>query len=351
MIMKNTTNEYTMHNAQCTNYNEQSTKPVLLLTSIGKRVQLIKYLRKSFRVVGVDAGELNPGKTFVDKFYKIPKASESEYINSLLNICREEKVKVLIPLYEGEFQTLHNARGKFKEIGTLILLSNAEILEICKDKKKTHDYFLNSKIKIPKVYSEEEINDIITYCHIDNFPLIIKPRDGMGSNGIYKINDLKELKFFKEYVDNGIIQEHIDGEEYTVDVLTDFYGEPVYVIPRKRLEVRAGEVVKSSTSMDEKIIDETLKVMQYLNELRDSNKLGLLGPLTIQFFKKQNGEIYLLEINPRLGGGVPLSFEAGADYGEKILEMLQGKQVEYIKEFKEITMLRYEEAVFNSINN
>jgi len=326
-------------------------KPSLLLTSIGKRVQLIKHLKKSFKVIGVDAGELNPGKAFVDKFYKIPKASKSEYISSLLNICREERVKVLIPLYEGEFQILHNVREQFKEIDTLILLSNGEILEICKDKKKTYDYFLNSKINIPKVYSGDEIGDILVYGGIDKFPLIIKPRDGMGSNGIYKINNLNELKFFKDYVENGIIQEYIAGEEYTVDVLTDLYGEPVYVVPRKRLEVRSGEVVKSSTSRDENIINETLKVMKHLNELRDSNKLGLQGPLTIQFFKKSNGEIYLLEINPRFGGGAPLSFEAGADYGQRILEMVQGKQMKYIKDFEEITMLRYEEAIFNSVDN
>lgn len=326
-------------------------RPSLLLTSIGKRVQLINHLKKSFKVIGVDAGELNPGKFFVDKFYKIPKANERGYISSLLNICKEESIKVLIPLYEGEFEILHSVRGKFKDIDTLILLSNSEILEVCKDKKKTYEYFINSKVNLPKVYTEEEITNIVTYGDVNKFPLIIKPRAGMGSNGIYKINNLNELKFFKDYVENGIIQEYIAGEEYTVDVLTDLKGEPVYVVPRKRLEVRSGEVVKSSTSKDEKIINETLKVMKYLNELRDSNKLGLLGPLTIQFFKKENGAIYLLEINPRFGGGVPLSFEAGADYGKKLLEMLEGKKIEHIKEFKEITMLRYEEAEYIPINS
>ncbi|MFT8348033.1 ATP-grasp domain-containing protein [Clostridium saccharoperbutylacetonicum] len=323
----------------------------LLLTSIGKRVQLIKHLKKSFKVVGVDAGELNPGRAFVDEFYKIPKANESGYIASLLNICKEESVKVLIPLYEGEFEILHSEREKFKKIGTLVLLSNLEILDVCKDKRKTYDYFLDSKINIPKVYSENEIEDIINYRDIDKFPMIIKPRDGMGSNGIYKINNIKGLKFFKDYVEDGIMQEYIEGKEYTVDVLTDLNGEPVYVVPRKRLEVRSGEVVKSSTSKEEKIINETLKVMKHLNKLRDSNNLGLLGPLTIQFFKKENGEIYLLEINPRFGGGVPLSFEAGADYGERIYEMLQGKEIGYISDFKEITMLRYEEATFESVKS
>lgn len=327
-------------------------RPSMLVTSIGKRVQLINHLKKSFRVVGVDAGELNPAKAFVDKFYKIPKANENGYIESLLDICKKEDVKVLIPLYEGEFETLHNERDKFQDIGTTILLSNKEIIYVCKDKKETYKYFLSSKINIPKVYCEEEIQDIITYGDIDKFPLIIKPKDGMGSSDVFKINTINELKFFKEYVRNGIVQEFIEGDEYTVDTLVDLKGNPVYVVPRKRIEVRSGEVVKSATVRDQQIISETLRVIEHLNKLRDNKVLALSGPLTIQFFKRNNGQIYLLEINPRFGGGVPLSFEAGADYGKQICKMVQGnKQIEYIKEFKEMTMLRYEEAIFTTINN
>ncbi|EKQ51129.1 MULTISPECIES: ATP-grasp domain-containing protein [unclassified Clostridium] len=323
-------------------------KPSLLLTSIGKRVQLIKHLRKNFKIVGVDAGELNPAKSFVDRFYKIPKANEIGYIKGLLDICKREEINVLVPLYEGEFEILHNAREQFKNIGTILLLSNSKILNICKDKQESYEYFLNSKINIPKVYIEEEIEDIIKYGDIDKFPLIIKPKDGMGSSNVYKINNIYELKFFKEYVKNGIVQEFINGDEYTVDTLVDLKGNPVYIIPRKRIEVRSGEVVKSATVKDEGIISETLKVIEDLNKLRDENGLALYGPLTIQFFKKNDGKIYLLEINPRFGGGVPLSFEAGGNYAQKICEMITGKQLEYVKEFKEMTMLRYEEAVFIS---
>jgi len=323
----------------------------LLITSIGKRVQLIKHLNESFSVIGVDAGELNPAKAFVHKFYKIPKASEKGYIECLLDICKKENIKVLIPLYEGEFEILHNQREQFKNIGTVLLLSSSEILNVCKDKQETYKYFLNSGINIPKVYCEDEIQDIITYVDIDKLPLIIKPKDGMGSDNVYKINNISELKFFKKYVKNSIAQEFIDGDEYTVDTLVNLKGNPIYIVPRKRIEVRSGEVVKSSTEKDKKIIDETLKVIEHLNKLRDKMGLALLGPLTIQFFKKRNGDVYLLEINPRFGGGVPLSFEAGANYGQRILEMLEGNQLEYINDFKNITMLRYEEAVYTSSNN
>ncbi|OOM77931.1 carbamoyl-phosphate synthase large chain [Clostridium puniceum] len=323
----------------------------LLITAIGKRVQLIKHLKESFNVIGVDAGELNSARYFVHKFYKIPKVKENGYIESLLDICKKEEIKVLIPLYEGEFEILHDARELFKKIGTIILLSNNEILNVCKDKQKTYKYFCVSEINIPKVYSEKEIKDIITFGDIDKFPLIIKPKSGMGSEGVYKLNNLNELLFFRNYIKNGLVQEFIDGDEYTVDTLVDFEGNPVYIVPRKRIEVRAGEVVKSSTVKDNAIINETLKVITNLNKLRDKMGVALLGPLTIQFFKKSNGQIYLLEINPRFGGGVPLTFEAGADYGKRILEMLEEKKLEYIKEFKEITMLRYEEAVYISNDN
>ncbi|WP_173696509.1 ATP-grasp domain-containing protein [Clostridium saccharoperbutylacetonicum] len=329
----------------------EDNKPSLLLTSIGKRVQLIKHLSKSFKVIGVDASDMNPAKAFVDKFYKIPKASDNNYIESLMEICEKEKVKVLIPLYEGEFEILHNERSQFYSIGTIVLLSNKEILNICKDKEETYKYFVNSEINIPNVYSKIEIDDILTYGDIDKFPLIIKPKCGMGSDNVFKLNDFKELKFFKEYVKDGIIQEFIAGDEYTVDTLVDLKGNPIYVVPRKRIEVRSGEVVKSATEKNQGIINETLKVIGHLNKLRDKEGLALCGPLTIQFFKTLDNKVFLLEINPRFGGGVPLSFEAGADYGKKISEMLDGKDKEYMKNFDEIMMLRYEEATFESVNS
>lgn len=323
----------------------------LLITSIGKRVQLIKHLKEKFNVIGVDAGELNPAKYFVDKFYRIPKANEMKYIDSLLEICQKEEIKVLIPLYEGEFEILNSSRKRFQEIGTVLMLSNDEILNICKDKQETYKFFLNSEINVPKVYFEEEIRNIILYGDIDKLPLIIKPRDGMGSDNVFKVNSINELEFFRNYIKDGIVQEYIAGDEYTVDVLVDLQGNPIYIVPRKRLEVRAGEVVKSCTVKDNNIINETEKVIKKLNELRNAEGLALMGPLTIQFFKDYKGNILLLEINPRFGGGVPLSFEAGADYGKKICEMVEEKELKYIKDFKEMTMLRYEDAVFEAIDN
>lgn len=321
-------------------------KDKILITSIGKRVQLIKHLKKTFRIVGVDAGDINAGRYFVDKFYKIPKANESDYVKALLDICKKEKVKGLIPLYEGEFEVLNRAREKFERQGTFLILSGEKVINICKNKKLTYEYFLKSKINQPKSYCETEINEIIEKKDFTEFPLFIKPVDGMGSSNTFRINGINELEFFRDYIENNIIQECIEGEEYTVDCLVGINGNPIYIVPRKRLEVNSGEVVKSRTVHDDAIINNTIQVIKHLNEAKDKKGLGAIGPLTIQFFKDKNSNIYLLEINPRFGGGVPLSFESGADYGMAINMILNNEEVHYLDEFEEKTMLRYDEAVF-----
>ena len=71
----------------------------ILITAIGKRVQLIKHLKQNFRVLGVDAGDLNPARNFVDEFYQVPRYTEGSYIDELLEICLKEKVDMIIPLF------------------------------------------------------------------------------------------------------------------------------------------------------------------------------------------------------------------------------------------------------------
>ncbi|MGG7153325.1 ATP-grasp domain-containing protein, partial [Clostridium neonatale] len=214
------------------------------------------------------------------------------------------------------------------------------------DKIKTSEYFTGRNIKNPRVYTKKDIDNIIYNKEESIFPLFIKPSDGMGSRNAFKINSINELCFFKDYIKNGIIQECIEGEEYTVDCLVDFNGNPIYIVPRIRLEVRSGEVVKSRTVKDKFIVDETIQVIEALNKLKDEKGNGAIGPLTIQFFKTDKEEIYLLEINPRFGGGVPLSFECGADYGNAILNMLEKKSMSFERNFEIKIMLRFDDAVY-----
>lgn len=308
----------------------------LLLTSIGKRIQLIEHLRTGFYVAGADASQWNPAKEFVDAFYQIPRCKEPGYVEALLKICEEEQISMLVPLYEPEFPYLDAARSKFESVGTTLVLSTDKVLAICNDKIKTAEFFEQYLIPAPKTY--KNINEV-TYM---SFPLIIKPLDGMGSEGVFKLHNQQELDFFKNYVKSPIVQQCVPGTEYTIDVLCDLQGNPVYMVPRIRLEVRSGEVVKSRTDKNQTVIGATRNLLHCLNE-----EGTVIGPMTVQCFVTDEEEVSFIEINSRFGGGVPLSFEAGADYAARMVDMCKNTPCTEDESWQDgLTMMRYDRAVY-----
>ena len=321
----------------------------LLITSIGKRVELITHLKKSFRVIGCDASDVNAARHFTDSFYRIPRCSEPDYIDALLKICEKEKINAIIPLYEAEFPILNEARAKFEALSVHLILSDANVISVCKDKYKTAEFFKKHEIPAPITYQPNDITKFLSSDDPSIYPLIIKPLDGMGSANVFKVNHQKELSFFTDYVEKPIVQSMATGTEYTIDALCDEYGTPVYVVPRIRLEVRSGEVVKSKTVKEPVIIEETLRLLGALN-----SEGRVIGPMTIQCFLSDTGEISFIEINSRFGGGVPLSFAAGADYASALSDMINGrifakrKPIDYLNDYEELTMLRYDSSVFES---
>ncbi len=309
----------------------------VLFTAIGRRVQLIKHFKEYHRVIGVDIEELVPAKYFVDAFYKVPKWNDKDYLDVLLSICEKERVDMIIPLFEKEFISLCENRKKFNEVGTALILSDKKIIETFNDKWKSYKFFMSNNIDTPKTYNKQNLRDY-------SFPLIIKPTDGAGSKSVFKVNNDKELSFFIDYIENPIIQEYVEGTEYTIDVLCDLDGNAISIVPRQRIEVRAGEVSKGRTVKDMAIIERTLELC---NKLKIDENIKPIGPLTIQCIVDLKGNIKFIEVNPRFGGGVPLSFEAGVAYAELLRKMVKGEEIlPIIGEFKELTMLRYDEAVY-----
>lgn len=303
----------------------------LLVTAIGKRVQLIEHLKQNFTIIGVDVTDMAPAKSFVDTFHFVPPCNHPDYVNALVTICRNEQVSLLIPLYEEEFDVLSENRERFSEIGTHLLLSDQRVLDICSDKWSSHQFFTENGIDTPKGWNCIEEIDA-------QFPLLIKPRSGMGSANVHKIENSEELAFYGKRVENPIIQEFIEGTEYTIDCLCDKNGQALSIVPRERIEIIAGEVSKTRTVHD----SDVMKATHIL-----CNKLKGVGPLTIQCIKTDDGRIVFLEVNPRFGGGVPATFAAGINYASIIRAMETGETLPRpLMSFKETTMLRYSEAVF-----
>ncbi|MGM0836086.1 MAG: ATP-grasp domain-containing protein [Bacillota bacterium] len=308
----------------------------ILFTSSGRRVSLInsfKELRDDVgKIITADRNNLVPTARISDKHYTISSVKSEKYISELINICKEENISLLVPLIDPELTILSKSLNFFEEIGVKVLVSSNELNEIANDKVKTFNFFKKNNILTPKVYTNQEINEI-------EYPIVVKPFDGSSSKGVTIVNNKKELSFFREYISNAIIQEYVMGEEYTVDVMLDFSGNIITIVPRLRIETRAGEVSKGQTVKDIEIINATKAVIEKLP--------GAAGCITLQCFKKEDGSIVFIEINPRFGGGVPLSIGAGANFALWTIQLLKGNSVKYSSTWKEnVTMLRYDKAIF-----
>lgn len=303
----------------------------IMRTGVGSSpsISTILTLQKlGVKIIGVDCNPLSIGFYFADVGYCIPKAEDPEYIPTLLKICKTEKVDAILPAVDEELIVLANHKDEFEKIGVFVVVAEKRVIEICSDKFKTYNFFAKNNISTPLTYEALKVNlDKVTY------PKIIKPRFGRGQHNVYKVNNQRELEFFREYVDNPLLQDYIEGKEYTIDVLADFNGRVVCVVPRRRLAVESGVSIKGITIYKKEIIDNCIDIVK---------KLGITGPMNIQCFIDKNNKLFFTEINPRLAGGVALSVAANANILESLVKLLKGEDVKECFDFEEnLLMLRY----------
>lgn len=294
----------------------------ILFTSVGRRVELMqafhnaeKKLDVELTIIGADITDTAPALFFCDEKKIVPRISSSEYIPQLLRICEEETVECLIPTIDTELLVLAGHKKDFESIGTKVLVSEIEKIRVCRDKRCTSDYFISLGLKSPA-----SVDSVEKYGY--GFPAFIKPKDGSSSIDAYKVYNMKDLQVYGAKIGDFIIQPYISGREYTIDIFCDYEGNPVYITPRERLAVRAGEVLKTQIRQDEKMIEE----MQAL-----ISDFKPCGQITVQLIREEaTGEDYYIEINPRFGGGAPLSMKAGADSAEAVIRMMNGEKLAYV---------------------
>jgi carbamoyl-phosphate synthase large subunit len=312
----------------------------ILLTSVGRRVELLKAFRESMcrsnltgKIITTDLKCNAPASFLADTAELVPRIDDPNYIDRLLDVCDRHQIDLLIPLIDTELNLLSLHEQRFRDRGVTVLISSAAVNDICYSKKKTGLFFQTIGIETPKIYQLDEVKD-------RDFPVIIKPNRGSASVGVYQIENRAELNFFANYVEDSIIQELISGEEYTIDVLVNFQGKAISIVPRLRLETRAGETSKGTTVKNPALIAAAKYVVESLP--------GAIGCITVQCFLQPDGEIIFIEINPRFGGGYPLAYRAGADFPLWLFQLCAGENPQVaIDEWEDgLSMFRYDDAIF-----
>lgn len=288
----------------------------ILFTGVGRRIELLQAFRnaalvlnKELKIYGADMTETAPALAFCDYTRIVAAMNSPGYVQELLDICVTDQIDLLIPTIDTDLLTLSENREKFETIGTRVLISAPGKIRICRDKNQTSKFFTECGL-----YAPISVNNWREYT--SGYPAFIKPKDGSSSINAFKVETEQELVVYASQIKNYIIQPFVSGKEYTIDIFCNWDGDPITIVPRERLQVRAGEVLKTKISLDETMIEESRTLCQAFRPC---------GPMTVQLIRDAAGTDWFIEINPRFGGGAPLSMKAGARSAEAILKMLDGE--------------------------
>lgn len=313
----------------------------ILITSAGQRVSLVKNFQNTLHKYFCDAKvfttdmnpELAPAAYVSDGCFTVVKVTDKQYIPQLLNICKNNKIGMIVPTIDTELIILSENKQLFSDNNITVCVSSPEFISTCRDKRNTSIFFKSHNIRVP--------NEIDKYNPI--FPMFAKPYDGSLSSNLHYIKNKDELTYeilndpkllFMEYIDKDVYK------EYTIDM---YYGKDNYVkciVPRERIKIRAGEINKGRTVK----FPLTDYMKQRLNKID-----GCIGCICVQvFFNSNTNDVVGIEINPRFGGGYPQTFAAGGNYPEMLIrEYFLNETVEYTEEWKDnLLMLRYDDAIY-----
>ena len=313
----------------------------ILITSAGRRVSLVRAFQKELKIIfpkaKVIAADAKPTLAAAchaaDAYFAVPRLDNVNYIKELISSCKKHEIKLIVPTIDTELLLLAENKELLEENGITPIIASTSFIQKCRDKRVIHDFFTSHNIAIAEEYSKEDYK----------LPMFIKPIDGSRSVDTYLIRTKEDLTDYHFANEKLMFLEYLDHdfyEEFTCDLYYTKEHHLKCAVPRKRIEVRDGEVNKALT-MNNSLVTYIKKNLSFVD--------GAVGCLTAQFFKHKSEEkIYGIEINPRFGGGYPLSYLAGANFPKWIIqEHLLDEQIEDKFNCWEdnLLMIRYDDEI------
>ncbi len=290
-------------------------------------------IKSGSKIFAVDCQpELSSACQISDRCFEVPKVTSEDYIKVLRDLCTTHEVDLLIPTIDPELNILAKNKELLEREGVKVVVSGIELVKDCQDKRDTIDFFNKKDIPTPQLISKEN----------PTFPIYAKPYDGSSSKNNFIIKSREELRDYHLNDEKLLFFEYLDHrayDEYTLDLYYDMNSDLKCVVPRKRIEIRGGEVNKGLTEKN--------ALVPFVKE-KLSHISGARGCLTLQLFlNEENGSISGIELNPRFGGGYPLSYLAGANFPQWLIrEYLYDEPIEFYDDWEQnLLMLRYDDEV------
>lgn len=292
----------------------------ILFCSAGRRARLLLNAKDSIgnsgNIIATDNSSTAPALYCADKAYTVSRIDSPNYINEIIEICKNDNVKAITTLIDPEISILGNYQEKFKDLGILPLCPSKDSAIYCFNKFELYKYLKEKGIKTPLTFHSYNKFEIALENNEINFPVFIKPICGSGSVGTQRINDINELKSkLKAAEHDYIIQEYMNYGDCDADVYVDcITHKAVSIFAKRKIETRIGGACKTISFKDEKLF-------KFIEEIVSHFEFN--GPLDMDFFIK-DGEYYLSEINPRFGGAYLHAYGAGVDFFKLIRNNING---------------------------
>jgi carbamoyl-phosphate synthase large subunit len=282
----------------------------VLFTCAGMRVDIVDaFSRAGAFTIAVDLNPLAPALHRADRRAAVPPVADPEYVPVLADLIAEYDVRLVVSVADQDQRVLAARRG---ELGAPLLLPELNVVERASDKYLTHLFFLEHGFDSPPTWLPEDLPGEL------EFPVLVKSREGFGARNMFLARNRAELEFFLGYTPvAAIVQRACKGEEFSIDVFSDFEARCLNAIPRTMIESKGGESIKGMTITDPELIELGRRVAE---------TMGLVGPATVQCFRAEDGRHELTDVNLRFGGAFPLPLAAGSAYPELALALARGER-------------------------
>lgn len=311
----------------------------ILLTSVGRRGYLVSYFKEALagngKVFVSNSSDISPAFNYADESVVTPMIYDEGYIDFLLDYCFKNNIKTIVSLFDIDLPILSKNKKRFEDVGIKIIVSDINVIDICNDKYKTYKFLKDNGFNVKKTYLSKD--DVLTDMKDGkiNYPLIIKPRWGMGSISVLQADNEEELNVLynktfnnikntylkyesNEDIENAIlIQEKINGQEYGIDIINDLNGNYINTIVKKKLAMRSGETDCAIVEKNEEIKEIGEKISKLLKHIAN---------MDVDLFVEDN-KIYVLEMNARFGGGYPFSHMAGVNLPKAIINWISNEEI------------------------
>lgn len=320
---------------------EDSVKQLsILLTTIGRRTYLVDYFQKALdgegKVYVANSDANVPAFEKADGHVIVPLTYDENYVPFLLDYCKKEQIDAIIPVFDLELPILAKHNQEFEQIGTKVVVAPLETTQVCNDKWLSYLKLVELGIDTPKTYHTlQDAQRAIADGEV-HYPLMVKPRWGMGTMSTFEVENDIELEVLYEkckrdifhsylkYESNQdadycvLVQEKVSGQEYGLDILNDIDGRYQTTIVKKKIEMRANETDCAVTIEDEQLESIGKRIAEGLHHL---------AVMDVDVMR-DGDKAYVLDMNARFGGGYPFSHIAGVDMPKAIVQWLRGEQVE-----------------------